>query len=208
MSEETVILIHGIWMNGMDMTLLHRRLTAEGYDTRQFSYHSVQASPLQSARELADFTRLINAPVIHFVCHSLGGLILRHMFHEYHEQKPGRIVTLATPHRPSSAARQLSRFAPGRLLLGHSVERALLGQAPPWQSRHELGVIAGALRMGVGMLIPGIPVPNDGTVAVEETELVGMKDHITLPISHTGMLLSYRVFKQTVYFLNHGLFKH
>jgi pimeloyl-ACP methyl ester carboxylesterase len=207
-AEETVILIHGIWTNGMEMSLLRKRLSTEGYITQQFTYRSVQASPSENALELASLARSINTPVIHFVCHSLGGLILRHMFVACPEQKTGRVVTLGTPHQASSAARQLSRFSLGRLLLGQSVEQGLLGQAPPWRTNHELGVIAGTLQVGVGMIIPGIPTPNDGTVAVKETELPGMKDHITLFTSHTGMLLSHKVFQQAVYFLRHGLFKH
>jgi hypothetical protein len=192
----------------MEMSLLRKRLSTEGYSTQQFSYHSVRTSPSENARELWNLAQSINTPVIHFVCHSLGGLILRHMFAASPEQKTGRVVTLGTPHQSSSAARQLSRFSLGRLLLGQSIEQGLIGQTPPWRTNHELGIIAGRLQVGVGMLIPGIPTPNDGTVAVKETELPGMKDHIALFTSHTGMLLSYEVFQQTVYFLRHGLFKH
>ena len=206
--EETIILVHGIWMNGLDMGLLGKRLAAEGFQIHRFRYSSVRASPSENAGKLDCFTQSIDAPVIHFVCHSLGGLVLRHLLHDCPEHKPGRIVTLGTPHQASSAARQLSRIAPGRLVLGHSVEHALLGGAPSWPGGRELGVIAGTLRMGMGMFIPGIPTPSDGTVAVAETILAGMKDHITLPVSHLGLLLSYRVFRQTAYFLRHGVFNY
>jgi hypothetical protein len=58
------------------------------------------------------------------------------------------------------------------------------------------------------MFVPGIPRPNDGTVAVSETMLDGMTDHVTLPVSHFGMLLSSAVARQTVNFLRHGRFQH
>jgi hypothetical protein len=93
-------------------------------------------------------------------------------------------------------------------LLGQSVQNGLLGNVPPWLGSHDLGVIAGSLRMGIGMIIPGVPRPSDGTVAVEETRLEGMADHIVLPVSHFGMLLSSGVAKQTIHFLSNGFFKH
>lgn len=208
MPEETVVLVHGIWTNGLDMGLLRKRLGNADFTTLQFSYRSVHSTPIENAMDLQAFREKIKNPVIHYVCHSLGGLIVRHLFNEYPDQPPGRIVTLGTPHTPSSAARQLARFSPGRMLLGRSTLQGLLGNVPPWHNSHELGVIAGRLRLGMGMFIPGIPKPNDGTVAVEETRLEGMTDHITLPVSHFGMLMSARVAQQTIHFLNHGGFIH
>ena len=134
-------------------------------------------------------------------------MIVRHLYNEYPDQPRGRIVTLGTPHSPSSAAKKLIKILPGRLFLGKSTSQGLLGPLPPWGNTHELGVIAGTLRMGVGMMIPGIPKPNDGTVAVEETKLEGMTDHLTLPVSHFGILMSRCVAEQTIYFLEHGMFK-
>jgi len=205
-SEETVIFVHGIWTNGLEMSLLRRRSTNAGFKVIQFSYRSVRSTPIENAMDLQTFVEKINSPAVHYVCHSLGGLIIRHLFNEYPEQPPGRIVTMGTPHTPSSAARQLARFSPGRLILGLSTLQGLLGNVPPWRNSHDLGVIAGRLRLGMGMLIPGIPKPNDGTVAIEETKLEGMTDHITLPVSHFGMLVSARVARQTINFLKHGAF--
>lgn len=206
MIEEAVILIHGVWMNGLDMLLLKKRLANIGYITYQFSYRSISSTPLENTTDLQSFIKNIKAPKINYVCHSLGGLIIRHFYNEYPDQPPGRIVTLGTPHVPSSAAMNLSKILPGRWLLGKSLKHGLLGPVPPWRSTHDLGVIAGTLRMGFGMIIPGIPRPNDGTVAVAETRLEGMVDHLTLPVSHFGMLISRRVAQQTTAFLRNGKF--
>ncbi len=206
MSEETVVLIHGLWVNGMDMSLLKYRLGQAGYETAQFSYNSVRHSPLENAVELNAFAKSIAADRVHFVCHSLGGILIRHLFHEYPQQGPGRVVTLGTPHTHSSAARQLARFFAGEFILGKSTERGLLGRAPPWDGRHELGSIAGNFRLGLGMFMPGIPAPNDGTVAVEETRLDGMKAHCVLNASHFGLLLSKQAADHTIDFLHTGCF--
>ena len=208
MSEETVILVHGIWTNGLEMGLLGARLEHAGYETRRFSYHSVHATPVENALALQSFTEKITSPVIHYVCHSLGGIVARHLFHNYPERAPGRVVTLGTPHVISRAAGVLTKHFSGRILFGQSLKQGLLGNAPPWHGTHDLGVIAGTLRFGLGFLVPGIPRPNDGTVAVVETMLEGMQDHITVPASHTGMLFSKTAADQTIYFLRNGHFLH
>ncbi|MEE9159564.1 MAG: alpha/beta hydrolase [Gammaproteobacteria bacterium] len=207
-TKEGVVLIHGIWMNGLDMSLLRRRLAAAGYLTEQFTYPSVNASPEENAVTLSEFIKRIHVPKLFFVCHSLGGLLVRHLFHIFPEQRPGRVVTLGTPHRGSHVAGRLSRHPLGRWLLGRSVDQGLCGSVPAWSGNYEVGVIAGTLPMGVGRVIPGLPFPNDGTVAVEETILPNMRDHITLPVSHTGLLFAPSGAQQTLHFLRHGEFDH
>ena len=71
-----------------------------------------------------------------------------------------------------------------------------------------LGVIAGTVRFGLGLLVPGIPEPNDGTVTVSETMLAGMTDHVTVSTSHTGMLFSKAAADQTIHFLKYRHFLH
>lgn len=208
LNSETVILVHGIYMNGMDMLLLKKRLEHAGYKTMRFSYRSLRSAPAENALDLYNLVEQIESPVIHFVCHSLGGLVVRHLFSLYPDQKAGRVVTLGTPHSVSSAARELNRFPGGKYLLGNSMKHGLGGNVPAWPNNRELGSIAGSLRLGLGMLIPGIPRPNDGTVAVEETKLAGITDHIVLPVSHFGMLLSKTVAGQIIHFLRYGRFKH
>lgn len=207
-SKETIILVHGIWMNGLDMGVMKHRLNRAGYDARQFSYHSLGYTPLENAVALNAFAKNIESPVIHFVAHSLGGLIVRHLFHDYPDQKPGRVVTLGTPHRPSRAAEQLAKHAAGRVILGKSTRNGLLGGVPDWKGTTELGSIAGDLRFGMGMFIPGIPAPNDGTVSVEETRCRGMKDHTVVHATHFGLLFSRDAEKAAETFLRTGNFQN
>ena len=207
MAEEMVILVHGLWMNGMDMTIMRQRLAHSGYRSHRFSYHTLRHSPLQSALELQRAIAELDAAVLHFVCHSLGGLIIRHLFHEHPDQRPGRVITLGTPHQPSSAAMHLAHTVPGRWLLGRSTDQGLLGNVPAWTGSHELGSIAGDLRFGMGMIFPDIPRPNDGTIAVEETRLPGMKDHVTVHASHFGLLFSRDAQRYVERFLATGRFK-
>jgi len=205
---EAVILVHGLFMTGWDMTVLRRRLLRIGFTTHQFSYPSTRFEPLRNAQDLKNFTDRIDAPVIHFVAHSLGGLVVRHFFHESPPRRPGRIVTLATPHQGSRAAAKLALTACGRAVLRKSLEQGLLGDLPAWNGQREIGAVAGSASIGLGRLFADIAKPNDGTVAVSEALLPNATDNVVLPVAHFGMLLSHRVAKEVGFFLRHGRFKH
>ncbi len=205
--QETVVLIHGLYLRGFCMALLARRLQQSGYHTVLFSYPSLQNPVPANALALAARVKTLTTPVVHFVAHSLGGLIVRHLVARETTLPPGRVVTLSTPHQGSQVARQL--YA-GRLrfILGHSIEQGLLGDVPPWPAGRELGSLAGTLNVGLGWLFGPVPAPADGTVTVMETYLPGMTDHLCLPVSHTGMLLSATVVVQAGAFLAGGRFYH
>ncbi|MGH8512645.1 MAG: esterase/lipase family protein, partial [Gammaproteobacteria bacterium] len=185
-----------------------RQLTGAGFSTRQFSYPSVRVSPAVAARLLGDFVADIEAPVVHYVAHSLGGLVLRHFFNGHSELHPGRVVTLATPHQGSRAAQALANHPLGRRLLGRSIEQGLLGDVPAWPDHRALGVIAGSGGIGLGRFLARLDLPHDGTVAAAETELSAATDRITLPVSHFGGLFSRDVADQVIYFLREGRFWH
>jgi len=206
--SEVVVLVHGIWTGAWLMRPLARRLRRCGYTTYLFSYPSVRQSPGQNAARLNAFLRDIDAPTVHFVAHSLGGLVIARLLSDFSEQRPGRSVLLGSPLGGSLSARRLSRWAVGRWLLGRSVERGLLGSGPAWPGGREVGVIAGSLGLGAGMLLGGLGAPGDGAVTLAETDVPEAADRVTVPASHTGLLLSARVARQTCLFLRQGGFAH
>lgn len=207
-SGEAVVLIHGLWMPAPVMAVLARRLRRAGWATFIFAYSSRHATSRQNAAALAEFIQGINSARVHFVAHSLGGLILMQLLRDYPGQRPGRVVVLGTPYLGSHVARRLNRHAWGRWLCGSSLDGALLGDGPRWPGGRELGVIAGTLPIGAGWIVSGLPRPNDGTVAVAETVIPDQADDITLPVTHTGLLFSAAVARQIVHFLSSGRFRH
>lgn len=204
----TAVLVHGLYMPGYDMALLAWRLRRAGVATRIFRYPSLTVPARENAARLARWLEAVPGERLELVCHSLGGLVARHLVDLAPDLRPGRIVTLGTPHAGSAAAERLSRSRAGRLLLGRAGPGALLGGVPPWDGARELGSIAGTLRLGFGRLVPGVPAPGDGTVAVAETRLPGMRDHVTVPASHSGLLVSRAAADQTIAFLREGRFRH
>ncbi len=204
-SPETVVLVHGLWLTGLEMTLLRRCLRRCGFNPIQFTYPTVRCSLADNAKRLQRFVGRLDADVIHFVAHSLGGLLLRQFFHDFPDQRPGRVVTLGTPHAGSAAALRLAQQRIGRLLLGKSLDHGLRGDVPAWRGGREIGVIAGDLRLGVGRLL-GLTGPNDGAVLLSETRLPGMTDYRVFHTNHTGLLFSSEVAQASCAFLREGRF--
>lgn len=204
--REAVVLVHGIWSNGVDMWRLRRRLSRAGYECHLFNYHIWGKSPATTARKLNDFVAGIDVPVVHFLGHSFGGIVILHMFDQFPFNKRGRIVLLASPVNGSAVGKRLARIPVTRWMLGKSPERGLAGGVPEWKGWQDIGIIAGTFPMGMGMVAGGPAMPHDGTVSVEETQLRGATDFLALPVSHTGMLLSSTVAMQVITFLRAGKF--
>jgi pimeloyl-ACP methyl ester carboxylesterase len=204
--REAVVLVHGIWSNGIDLWRLRQRLSRAGYDCYLFNYHVWGKSPDKTARKLNDFVERIDAPVVHFVGHSFGGIVILHLFDQFPFNKDGRIVLLACPVRGSAVGKRLARNPVTRWMLGQSPERGLAGGVPEWKGWQDIGIIAGTFPVGMGLVAGGPDTPHDGTVSVRETQLKGATDFIALPVSHTGMLLSSTVAEQVITFLHAGKF--
>jgi pimeloyl-ACP methyl ester carboxylesterase len=205
-----VVYLHGLWLHGHESLLLRRHLhSAHGLDVHVFRYPSVSAPMAEVTARLQAFIAEHAPEELHLVGHSLGGLIAYRFLERFPEQPPGRVVFLGTPAVASRAARDVSRAQWARALLGRCVaEELLTEQHREWSGPRELGIIAGTRGVGLGRIVVRFGEANDGSVAVSETRLPGARDHITLPVSHMGMLLSARVARETGGFLAHGHFSH
>ena len=203
---EAVVLVHGIWMTGLDLLVLRSRLRGAGYAATIARYASLRRPPRESARRVRETVESLDADVVHLVGHSLGGLVILHMLRDDPPRQPGRVVLLGSPVHGSGVARVLSARWFTRPLIGRSGEAGLLGGGAPVPPDREIGTIAGDLPLGVGRMVRGIDGPNDGTVAVAETRIPGARDHVTLPFSHTGLLTAKRVAEAVEGFLHDGVF--
>ena len=203
-----VVYVHGLWMPGQESLILRQRLAHEFGLTLQVFRHSAASATMNNVTErLASLVRELQAPAVHFLGHSLGGLVIYRFLERFPEQPPGRVVFLGTPCVASRAAQSAASFAPVAHLMGQSVAQELLQpHERRWVHARPLGIIAGSQPLGVGKLLADFAEENDGTVAVSETRMPGATDHIVLPVSHLGMLLSARVARQTGTFLTQGRF--
>ena len=211
MSSETIILVHGLWMTGIEMTMLRHRLHEDhGFNCVQFSYHSVTGEIQDHVDRLRDLAKEQQCERLHFIGHSLGGVITYKMLETSSDLIDGRAVFLGSPMQGSTAVDAMARWTLGRVAVGDAVCKELMSKEPRhWDGRRDLGLIAGSVEMGFGRLFSEKLVSDsDGTVMIEETRLDGAKDHIVLPVTHTSMVFSPLVTTQIVSFLRDGKFDH
>ncbi len=203
--SQPLILLHGLWMRGITLAVLQRRLESVGYRVETLDYLSV-ATPLENTLESLRRRMRAHAGGVHVVGHSLGGLLALLACRGTGDLPPGRIVCMASPLTGSAIARQLSGHG-GAWMLGHSREVLENGLAE-WDGSREVGMVAGNTSVGIGTVMGRVAGESDGTVTVEETRLPGLADHCVIPTSHTGMLLSRAAASQVVAFLREGRFRH
>ncbi len=205
--KQTVVLVHGLWMTGLEMQWLGLRLRGCGFSVRTFRYASLRRTPAENAARLNDWLASLDADIVHLVAHSLGGIVVAHLFERFPDQRPGKVVMLGTPLRGSATAMAIHQRGWDRWLLGKSGERGLLGDAPRWRSGRELAMIAGDRGVGIGrLLFRALPEPNDGTVAVEETAAPEVGQHLRAPYSHFGLLAARPVAEAVCRYLRLGEF--
>ena len=212
MSTEAVVCVHGYLSHGVGMYLIKRRLEREyGMQVSLFSYPSVRGTLDENAAALAARIRSLNVDVAHIVGHSLGGVLALRM----HANNPGflagRVVCLGSPLTGSRAANYLNELEWAEEILGRSVPDAMINQtANDWAAdvaeTRDIGVIAGNVPLGFGRLVANFDEDNDGTIGVSETRLTAAKDHLIMPVSHKGMLVSADVADQAAAFIKRGEF--
>jgi len=204
------VFVHGLFLNGAEFTLLRRRMAAShGFAGHRFSYPTVRGSMAATLEQLTRFVERIDADRIHFIGHSLGGVVLCRYFERARPERVGRVVLLGAPLVESRAARAVARFGFLKRIIGPLVADEFLNPCEPrrWSGAHELGLIAGTRPMGLGRFFARFEEDCDGTVGLSETKLPGHHAHLALPVSHMGLLASAEVARQVGEFLANGAFR-
>jgi pimeloyl-ACP methyl ester carboxylesterase len=203
--NDHVILLHGLWMRGFTLAALRHRLEAAGFSVDLFDYASVLRGPEIGVANLIEKTRSHKGGKVHFVGHSLGGLVALQALQRAPEITRGRVVCLGSPLRGSAVARTVAQFPGGSLVIGKSLD-VLTSGVERWEGKQAVGAIAGRLPIGFGFAFGALASPHDGTVSVAETELPGLTDHVVVPATHTGLLFSQDAAAQTIAFLRTARF--
>ena len=214
-SSELVFVVHGLGRTKHSMGIMRRHLRKEGYRTVSFGYDSRKLSIEEAATKLraavSNELKQADAPEnIHFVTHSLGGILVRKVLADYHPPQIGRVVMISPPNHGSEIPDRLGglkifkkALGPAGLELGTGTNSVPNRLPPP---DFELGVITGD--RSLNPLFSGyIAGKDDGKVSVESAKLKGMRDFLIVHSSHTWIMNRKEVREQTVYFLRHGLFK-
>lgn len=210
---EDVILVHGLARTKYSMGKVEKFLARGGYRVWNFNYPSTQYPlAILSERYLGAFIRTHGDPArpMHFVTHSMGGLVVRCYFKAHPPQQFGRVVMLAPPNQGSEVTDwHKARFTykwflgPAGQQLGTDAASIPMQLGPV---NFELGVIAGdrSINPFNSRRIPG---PDDGKVAVERTKVAGMQDFLLVHASHTFIMRDAHVLTQIAHFLQTGRFR-
>jgi triacylglycerol lipase len=210
-----VIVLHGLGRTRRSMNKMAATLTAAGYLTFNLDYPSrrkpIDALAEQVIPEGLDLCRAAGAKTIHFVTHSLGGIVVRTYLSRHPLAGLGRVVMLSPPNQGSEAVDCLRRWRLFRWYFGPAGQQ--LGTGPDGIAPalgavdFPLGIITGN-RPGVfdAWLSNVFPGPNDGKVSLERAKVRGMADFLVLPYGHTFIMNKDEVITQTLYFLRQGRF--
>ena len=210
-ARECAVLLHGLARSDGSMEEMAERLTEAGYEVINHDYpsteHPIEELSRSVIREAAG--ECPEGTKIHFVAHSLGGILVRYYL-EYHElDNLGRVVMLGPPNKGSQVVDAMAEVPGFELLNGPAGQQ--LGTEPSslpnslGAADFEVGIIAGTRSINL-ILSQLLPNPDDGKVSVESTKLEGMADHITVPVSHPFLMKDEEVIGQTIHFLRYGQF--
>lgn len=215
MSKEIVVLLHGIFRGSIDMWPLQKYLELSGYDVLNISYparkHTLEELSVFLDRKIKSHRKYRSDASLHFVTHSLGGLLTRYYIRDYCPGNIGRVVMLGPPNSGSewadymSAGKLLKHFY--KLAFGPVGVQLLTTHVHDGcdEADYDLGIIAGK-KSAVPFARYILSGDHDGMVAVERTKLKGMKAHLIMDATHTYMITKPSVWRQVKAFLREGEF--
>jgi pimeloyl-ACP methyl ester carboxylesterase len=209
-AKDCVVLLHGYLRGAGSMDELAEVIGQAGFTTVNSDYSS-RADSLEALADTAVDAALKNCgprDQVHFVTHSMGGILLRQYVATHPHQWLGRVVMLAPPNQGTTVVNRLLDIPGMAWVLGPA---GSLGQGAGYLPARlpavdfELGIIAGTVALNPFLMFL-VDNPDDGTVSVKATEVDGMCSHLVLPVSHSLMMYDDDVIAQTLAFLQTGRF--
>ncbi len=211
-AKEIVVLLHGLARSNIAMWRLKMRLEDAGYHVEQVGYRSLTQTPAEIVQDIsAQIDRCCQSinHKVHFVGHSLGGLLIRAYLENNPMENLGRVVLMGTPNQGTAVAdyfrdKWWAQFVgPTALALGTGEDSFPNSLSDP---DYPVGVIAGFIDNDLNdELLPG---SDDGLVSIDSTRLKGMGDFIVVRSQHTMMRYNEEVASQTIAYLKNGQFNH
>ena len=210
---ECVVLLHGLGRLSNSMSELETKLAPAGYSVANIKYpsrsHPIDELAVDAIGRGLTQCRSKGSGEIHFITHSLGGILLRYYLSQNTIPELGRVVMLGPPNQGSEIVDGLLPLpgfgfigGPAGVALGTG-EGSIIDSLGPVE--FDLGVIAGSTNINPleFLFIAG---PSDSIVSIESTKVRGMNAHMVLPVTHTFMMRNNEVIEQAIHYLKTGSF--
>ena len=209
-----VILLHGLARSSSSMKKMGKALAKSGYVVQNTAYPSTKMSVSELASDVIPVAveRCVKdgARPIHFVTHSLGGILIRYYLEDNELDNLGRVVMLSPPNQGSEVVDILAGV-PGFMAVNGPAGQQLGtdGESVPSQlgpATFDVGIITGdrSINLFLSAMIPG---DDDGKVSIENAKLEGMADFLVVHHSHPFIMKKDLVIRQVLHFLEHGRFE-
>ena len=214
-NPQCVFLLHGLCRTSRSMNKLAQSLVRSGYDVVNVNYPS-RHFPIARLSEdihtrIRNHTDQRNYERIHFVTHSMGGIIVRHILANHTLSNLGRVVMLSPPNQGSEVVDRLKHLFTYKLLNGPAgLELGTDKADTPTRlgpARFDLGVITGRKTINF-ILSTMIPGENDGKVSAQRARLEGMRDFLVVGATHPFIMKNNEVIRQVLFYLKTGRFDH
>lgn len=213
-AEQCVVLLHGLARTSGSMAKMAGALAEAGFTVSNIGYPS-RDRPVEELAAPAINKGLAGCgnevAQVHFVTHSMGGILVRYYLKNNNLPELGRVVMLAPPNQGSELVDNLRDipgfdliYGPAGRELGTREDSLVRGLGPV---DFDLGVIAGT-RSYNPIFGQFLPEPHDGKVSVESTRVEGMRDFLSVPYSHTFIMRKEPVIAQVIEFFRAGSFDH
>lgn len=218
--NDCVILLHGLAKSESSMEKLEQAIDKAGYIAVNVNYPSTDfpieklAGPAiaPALDECARATGDDNVPAsqVHFVTHSMGGILVRQYLSRVNIENLGRVVMLGPPNQGSEVVDKLGSFPGFHFIFGDAGLQLGSGKMSVpnklGDANFDVGIIAGT--KSINPILSGmLPGKDDGKVTVARTRLQGMQDHLEMPVTHVFMMKNPKVIQQVIHYLQHGRFQ-
>lgn len=210
-NREHVVLVHGLGEFPAHMSVIDAALRAEGYAVSNLAYPSTTGRTADLAERflMPLIDHLADSPRLHFVTHSMGGVMVRHSLANARPANLGRVVMTAPGNQGSAVLELYRRTPPFKLLFGPAGQEAGLGghcyACTLPGADYELGIIAGTVAFDPVAAIV-LRWPNDGRLDFDSVKVDGMTDFTAVPAGHDAVVFHPLTVFQTLQFLRHGRF--
>lgn len=211
LADECVVLLHGLWRSENSMNKMAKSLERVGYRVFNVPYESTDdpVGVLAEAAVTDGLAGCAGAQTVHFVTHSLGGILVRQYLENDTIEQLGRVVMLGPPNQGSEAVDRYASWPAYEWISGPAGQQLGTGEESVPRSlgpvSFDLGIIAGNHTFNpiISIWLPG---KDDGKVTVKATRVEGMRDHLEMPVTHVFMMRNRQVISQVIYYLEHGQF--